>query len=148
MTATPRARAVWTVVLGLGFVVAAIGSAEAAFGWLGVNLSDRNAFYAAVNQHVGQLTLVTMGVGAVAVGFMGRGSRKMVRAMSWVFGVLAVGHLLLFALYFGRIPPILNDPMLAIRTLVWGSLYLGAYGWLAYYLWVQTRVQGWPSRPG
>ena len=148
MTATPRARAVWTVVLGLGFVVSAIGLAEAAFGFLGVRLSDRGAFYQAVNNHISQLTLVTMGVGAVAVGFMGRGSRKMVRTMSWVFGALAAGHVILFALYFGRIPPNLDEPMLAIRTLVWGALHLGAYGWLAYYLWVNTRVQGWPSRPG
>ena len=148
LTATPRARAVWTVVMGLGIVVTLIGVADLALGWIEAPLSDQGLFREAVNHHFFDLLTPTMGLGAVAAGFMGRGSRKLVRSMSWVFGSLAVAHLVLLAMYFSLSPAQASAPYAALETFLRGGTYATAYSWVAYYLWIQTRVQGWPSRPG
>jgi len=148
LTATPRARAVWTVVMGLGLVVTLIGVADVAIGWFETPLSDQGLFRDAVNRHFFSLLTPTMGLGAVAAGFMGRGSRKVVRVMSWVFGLLAAGHVVLLAIYFSFRPTGPAAPYAALETFLRGGTYAVAYSWVAYYLWIQTRVQGWPSRPG
>jgi hypothetical protein len=147
-TATTRATALWTVVMGLGIAFTLIGSLELVFGWVGVDLSNRNMFFEAVNHHVNQLVIPTIGLGAVAVGFMGRGSRRYVSAMAWVFWAVAALHLFLIVFYFSRVPQNLEEPAIALRSMVRGLIYVGAYAWTAYYLWAQTRVQSWPSRPG
>lgn len=147
-TGTPRATALWTVVMGLGIAITLVSWSDVAFGWVDVDFSSRNEFFGAVNQHLSSLALPTVGLGAVAVGFMGRGSRRYVSAMAWVFWAMAAAHLFLVVFYFSRIPTGLENPALALRSLLRGAIYVAAYAWTAYYLWAQTRVQGWPSRPG
>lgn len=138
---TPRPRALWTVVMAMGAGVAVIGALDLVRGWYGLELARQQVFVEAIDLHFGGLLAPTMGLGAVAVGFMGRGSRKAVRAMSWLFGVMAVAHVALLVSYF-------LEPDLMWDTLVRGGAYVVLYGWLSYYLWVQTRILAWPARPG
>jgi hypothetical protein len=147
LTTTTRARAVWTVVAGLGAGGTLIGGTDLALGWLGLEFADRVAFLEAVNRHFASLLTPTMGLGAVAVGLMGRGNRKAVRSMSWLFGLVAAAHLVLLAMYFS-IPARVSEPAAGWETLLRGATYAAVYGWVAYYLWAQTRILAWPSRPG
>jgi len=147
-TATSRATALWTVVMGLGTAMLIIGSLDTVSAWVGVDVSDRLQLFEGINQHFRQLMVPTMGIGSVTVGFMGRGSRRYVSGLAWIFWTLAAGHLFLLVYYLSRVPSSLDAPSVAVHTLVRAVVYILAYGWTAYYLWVQTRVQGWPSRPG
>lgn len=147
LTATPRARALWTVVVGLGAAVTLIGAVDLLIGWLGLGLANRRVFVEAVSDHFVGLLTPTMGLGAMAVGFMGRGKRKAVRSMSWVFGLIGAGHLVLLAMYLS-VPANFSEPGTTWKTLLRGSTYAATYWWVAYYLWLQTRVQAWPTRPG
>lgn len=143
-TATPRVMAIWTVVVVLGFTLAVVGVTGAAMQWIAVDLADPAMVVGAISGHFAALALPTIGLGAMAVGSMGRGNRKTVRGIALAFLAFAGLNGIATIVYLTRLPNALADPIVTVRTLIFAFMYTLAYAWTSYYLWSETRVRGWP----
>jgi hypothetical protein len=143
-TATPRVMAIWTVVVVLGFTLAVVGWTSAVMQWISVDLADPAMVVTAISGHFAALALPTIGLGAMAVGSMGRGNRKIVRGIALTFLALAGINGTATLVYLTRLPNALVDPVVAVRTLIFAFMYTLAYAWTSYYLWSETRVRAWP----
>jgi len=143
-TATPRVMAIWTVVVVLGCTLAVVGGTSTALQWISVDLADPAMVVGAISGHFAALALPTIGMGAMAVGSMGRGNRKTVRGIALAFLAMAGVNGTATIVYLTRISNALVDPVVAVRTLIFAFMYSLAYAWTSYYLWSETRVRGWP----
>ena len=95
------------------------------------------------------MPLGTLGLVTLCIAALGLGRRRTARVLAAILMTIAVTLLGIFALYLLNVPVALGGvpPQLVptiqkaiLKTTVFAVTYLALYGWLALYLWRNSRI--------
>ena len=100
----PASGTAWRVIGWFGFVLAAIGLADALVNWYPVALGSPEWEFGTISATFGALPLVTMGLAALLGSVLARGSRAGVIAVSLFVLLAGLAVLALYLLFLSDVP--------------------------------------------
>ena len=139
----------WRIVTALGAALTVVGWTDLALLWFPSNFGSPEWEFGTISGHFDGMPLGTLGLVTLCIAALGLGRRRTARVLAAILMTIAVTLLGIFALYLLNVPVALGGvpPQLVptiqkaiLKTTVFAVTYLALYGWLALYLWRNSRI--------
>jgi len=135
--------------VALGAALAAVGWVDLALLWYPIHFGTLEWEFGTASSLFDGLALGTVGLGALALGALGRDWRSLGRWLAIVCIVIAIALLAVYGLYWRdsalvqQYAPPESRPILrkaVLKATLFAAIYVALYAWLGSYLWVKTRA--------
>lgn len=131
----------WIACIGGGAALALAGWTDAALLWYPLGFGTPEWEFATTSTFFDALPLGTIGLTALAIGAMSRGSPRLLRVLSFLFPALAIAFVAVLGLFllnavvaWNRVDPALKVMLdrAVLKTSVLGLTYIVLYGWIGW----------------